>query len=69
MVICFVLSRRSTKKADKDKVRLLVVDPLDLAANVATDQPVPVEELDVTCAVASVLSHAGHLRSVVTNDP
>ena len=57
------------EQEDKQQVGLFGVDPLDLAADVATDHPAPMEELDEACAIASVMSHSDHLGGVVTDEP
>ena len=51
------------------EVGLFGVDPLQLTGDVAVSQRTSLNKLDVPGAVTGVLRHAGHLMSIVANDP
>ena len=60
--------RAIDEEAHDQHVGLLMVDPLQLAADVASSQRASLKELDEAALIASVLGYADHLMSVVAND-
>ena len=57
------------EQPDGQQVGFLCVSAFDLPTHIAPHHHVPTEELNVTSAIAGLVGHAGHLMSVVTNDP
>ena len=51
------------------QIGLFGINSLQLALNVAPNQHGPQKELDVPCAIAGCISHAGHFIGIVTDDP
>ena len=65
----FGSARAVDKEAHDQQVGLLMVDPLQLAADVAASQRASLKELDVASLIANALGHADHLLSIIANDP
>ena len=61
--------RTVNQEVHDQEVRLRIIDPLQLAADVTARQRGPMEELDEASLIAGVLGHADHLIRVVANDP
>ena len=61
--------RAVDEEVHDQKVGLLRVDPLHLAADVTASQRASLKELDVASLIADVLGHADHLLSIIANDP